>query len=99
MIAEATFGSRSTHASANCGRSKAGFFGNRLQLLHRAQHVRLHQPVHEAAHLSLAARLSRGGGLSVVLAGKHTLTERRPDDLRNTIRGAERDDLVLRLAP
>ena len=49
---------------------------------------------------SLAARESRGGGLSgIVLAAEHALAERRPDDLRDAVCGAERDDLVLGLAP
>jgi hypothetical protein len=43
------------------GEAEAGFFGERLQPLHRLEHIVVQQPVHPAAH-RLAGRPAVGGG-------------------------------------
>ena len=65
MIAEATLGSRSTQASANCGSVSPASSAIGFELLHRAQHLGLHQPVHVAAHL-----VARGARVCAAAAGR-----------------------------
>ena len=100
-IAEATLGSRSTQASANWARLRPGFGGERLQPL---------APPRAPAGCSQApsSRPSprwwrgcrRGGGApGLYLPVSTPWRERRPDDLRNAVGGAERDHFLLRLAP
>src|SRR3954452_12642714 len=73
---------------------------DRSQPLDGLEHVVDEEAVHERAHrgggraTSLRRRLPRP-----VLAGEDALRERRPDDLRDPVLRAEREDLALGLAP
>ena len=93
MIAEATFGSRSTQASASCAIERPSSSGDRPQLLdtpraasgRRARSMK--PPIEsEVARDSLGRRLAR-----LVLARQDALRERRPDDLGDPVLAAERE--------
>ena len=100
MIAEASSGRRSTHASASSGseRPACSATGRRRSTARSGSSPRS-GPMAKFIAL-LAARESAGGASPrPVLAGQQALGERRPDDLRDAVGLAQREELGLRRLP
>ena len=99
-MAEATFGSLSTQASANWARLRPASAAIGRSRCTASRGLVAEQPRDEAAHL-LAGRPAalRRRAARPVLAGEDALSERRPDDLGDSVRRAERNHLLLRLPP
>ncbi len=101
MIAEATFGSRKHPGERELRGRDAEILRHVPELLHLLeQSVRAQAVVEEVVHaLRRRAAVLRRRLARLVLAGEDALRERRPDDLRDAVLGAEWNDVALRAAP
>ena len=100
-IADATFSLAQHPRERELGHRDPEALGDRDEPLDALEHVvaGASSPIIRPIRSLVAREPSGGAGAGPVLAGQRALRERRPDDLRDAVRRAERDHLALGVAP